>query len=141
VTSALQHYYRSNNIECSFGTTVILDGIVKHHSKRIPLSFPEIAFFLENRRSHRIPRLVAIDVLSKCRHHQPNGLTRSFLMACLLIGCKLTDPSQMDWLSDEDIDELVDMERSICQVLNYVIYPEDPSIFDFTDDQVYAFYS
>lgn len=141
VTSALQHYYGSNNIECSLGTAVILDGFVKHHSKRIPLSFAEIAYFLENRRSHRIPRLVAIDVLSKCRHYQPEGYARNFLMACLLIGCKLTDPSQMDWLGDEDIEGIIQMEQVICQALNYVIYPEDHVIFDFTDDQVYAFYS
>lgn len=141
ITSALQNHYQSNNIECSFGTAVILDGMVKHHSKRIPLSFAEIAYFLENRRSHRIPRLVAIDVLSKCRHYQPEGYARNFLMACLLIGCKLTDPSQMDWLGDEDIEGIIQMEQVICQALNYVIYPEDHVIFDFTDDQVYAFYS
>jgi hypothetical protein len=141
ITSALQNYYRENDMECSLGTAVILDGVVKHHSKRIPLSFPEIAYFLENRRSRRIPRLIAIDVLSKCRHYQAKNLTRNFLMACLLIGCKLTDPSQMDWISDEDIDGVIEMENVICQALNYVIYPEDPAIFDFTDDQVYAFYS
>lgn len=149
----LQHYIKINTPH-SDGSLVLLDGAVRHHLARNNLEYEEIKYFMDKPYYERVTKIVAMDVFSKCKHV---GDDVFILQACLLIGIKLTDPSNIEWFEydrqtemenhglgegnyHDDLEEILKSERLVCQALNYVLYPESPDLFNLTDEQIFAFF-
>lgn len=156
LSKQLTKFYMENSRPCSEIPEVLLDGTIKQHVTRNGLEYEEIQYFLNKHHYHRLSRIAAMDIFSKCKHIG-NGLY--IIQACLLISIKITDPSSLDWYEydrqtelekvfdnyveldlEEELNKILEAERLICQGLNYVLYPESSDIFEFTDEQLVAFY-
>jgi len=153
LSEALRKHYLKTNTPCSDGNLNLLDGAVRHHLSRNSLEYEEITYFLSKTNYERNSRIIAIDIFSKCKHI---GDDIFILQGCLMIALKLTDPSRLEWFEyernyyrdddydedaiEEELAEILKAEQSICQTLNYVLYPETPEVFNLTDEQIYAFF-
>lgn len=145
LTRDLISYYDSIGVSRSDGEGVILDGAVKIHTCRIPLEYEEVIFFMSRSRYSRITLISAMDIYSKCKHLE--DIDDRIKFTCLFMSLKMTDPANID-LFELDIERsraprlvvILDCEVILCQALNYVFYPEDPRIFELTDEQLNAFY-
>lgn len=154
LSDQLLQYYIMTNIPHSDGSLILLDGAVRHHLTRNNLEYEEIKHFMDKPYYERVTKIVAMDIFSKCKHV---GDDVYILQACLLIGIKLTDPSNIEWFEydrqtemdnyglgegnyHDDLEEILKTERLVCQALNYVLYPETSDLFNLTDEQIFAFF-